>query len=81
MPTVFTRRSCPLTDNHPQFLSREDAAKYLNVSVKWLAQGGRFKVPHYKFGHNVRYERTELQSWAKQQRVVASRNASLAFGL
>lgn len=67
-------------DSRSPFLSRDDAAKYLNVSAKWLAQGGRFKVPHYKFGNNVRYDKTELQLWVKQQRVLTTRTYSGAFG-
>jgi hypothetical protein len=53
----------------PRFLTRSEAAVHLNVSERWLATGGYLLVPHLKFGRMVRYDITDLNAWAEQQRV------------
>lgn len=59
----------PTTDTQQQFLTRRQAATYLGVSPKWLAQTGKHLVPHYKFGGSCQYKIDELSNWARQQRV------------
>lgn len=55
----------------PEFYSRKQAAAYLGVSEKWLAQTGmKIGPPRYKFGGMIRYRKTDLDNWARQQRVV-----------
>lgn len=54
------------------YLSREEAARLLGVTVHWLANTGRqIGVPSYRFGGAVRYQRAELTRWAEQQKVAA----------
>ncbi|WP_087006823.1 helix-turn-helix domain-containing protein [Brevibacterium yomogidense] len=57
----------------PIALTRKQAAQYLGVRPSWLADNaGTSRAPvHVKFGNQVRYLRTDLDSWARQQRVVA----------
>ena len=53
-----------------QFLTRSEAAEYLGMSVKWLAQSGRFSgPPYYKFGTACQYRLVDLEDWVRQQRV------------
>lgn len=64
----------PVVSAGPQFLSRKEAAQYLNVSEKWLAQSGRTNGPRfYKFGGRCRYHLKELDEWVRQQKVVMPR--------
>lgn len=52
------------------YLTRREAAAYLNVSEKWLAQSGRRQGPtFYKFGASCRYLLADVMDWARQQRV------------
>lgn len=52
------------------YLTRKQAAVYLNVSESWLANGGRISGPRYsKFGNATRYHLDDLKSWARQQQV------------
>lgn len=63
---VFDRATAP-----SPFLTRRQVAAYLNVSPKWLAQSGRSTGPTFhKFGNNCRYHLDDVQSWARQQKVV-----------
>ncbi|WP_091718257.1 helix-turn-helix domain-containing protein [Pseudarthrobacter equi] len=51
------------------YLTRKQTAAYLNVSEKWLAQSGRAVGPRFhKFGSQCRYLRSDVVSWARQQR-------------
>ncbi|MCG2624702.1 helix-turn-helix domain-containing protein [Arthrobacter sp. I2-34] len=59
-----------LKELEQQYISRKDAAKYLGMSEKWLAQTGRYLVPHYKFGGSCQYKLSDLDNWARQQRVM-----------
>ncbi|WP_313817501.1 helix-turn-helix domain-containing protein [Citricoccus sp.] len=51
------------------FLTRKQAASYLNVPEAWLARTGRTMVPALKFGGHVRYNVSDLDRWATQQRI------------
>jgi excisionase family DNA binding protein len=54
-----------------RFLSREEAALYLGLTVEALARdvvNGRLGVPYHKFGQLSRYRRSELDEWAEAQR-------------
>lgn len=53
------------------YLTRRQAAQYLNMSEQWLAQGGRYKVPHFKIGSVCRYSRAQLDDWMRQQQVMS----------
>lgn len=53
----------------PQYLSRRDAAAYLGMSAKWLGQTGKSIVPYHKFGGSAMYKVSDLDNWARQQRV------------
>ncbi|WP_212746927.1 helix-turn-helix domain-containing protein [Sinomonas gamaensis] len=53
----------------PAYVSRKEAAVYLGVTVRWLANEGRRVVPAHRFGGQIRYALEELKAWAKQQRV------------
>ena len=56
------------TDSPSPFLTRKQAASYLNVPEAWLARTGRAMVPSLKFGGHVRYNMADLDRWAVQQR-------------
>lgn len=49
------------------FLSRSQAAEYLNMSTKWLATNLQTGPRFHHFGASVRYSVAELDSWASQQ--------------
>lgn len=51
----------------PRFLSRSQAAEYLNMSAKWLASNLETGPRFHRFGASVRYSVAELDSWARQQ--------------
>lgn len=56
-------------DQDQEWLTRQQAAAYLNISPRWLASAdGRGTVPYFKFGGQVRYCKTELDKWARAQR-------------
>ncbi|MGP5397397.1 helix-turn-helix transcriptional regulator [Arthrobacter rhombi] len=57
-----------MTETESRYLTREEAAAHLNVTVRWLATTGRNMVPSLHFGGNVRYLITDLDDWAAQQR-------------
>lgn len=55
--------------NDAVWMTRPECAEYLNISVRWLASAeGRGCIPFYKFGNQCRYNRTEVDKWASQQR-------------
>jgi hypothetical protein len=62
----------PLTPTAPKltFVTRVEAAARLNVSPRWLANEGKALIPFYRFGRMVRYAIEDLESWARQQKVV-----------
>jgi excisionase family DNA binding protein len=54
-----------------RFLSREEAALYLGLTVAALARdvvNGKLAIPYHRFGGLSRYRRSELDAWAEQQR-------------
>lgn len=64
-----THEGRSLGSEAPEWMNRQQAAQYLNVSPAWLASAdGRRLVPSFKFGNQVRYSKTELERWAKAQR-------------
>lgn len=62
-----------LADVRAATMTREQAAHYLGVKPSWLANnaGTRRAPVHVKLGAQVRYLRTDLDSWLRQQRVTA----------
>lgn len=58
-----------------QFMSARETAEYLNVSVSWIYRNasGSGLAP-YRFGSGVnakiRFKASEVEAWAKQQRVL-----------
>ncbi|WP_430297225.1 helix-turn-helix domain-containing protein [Sinomonas sp. B1-1] len=57
------------TSQPSPYLTRAQAAEYLNVKPRWLANEGRGLVPFHRFGSMVRYHLETLEQWARQQRV------------
>jgi hypothetical protein len=51
------------------YMSREETATYLGVSAKTLAQHLSSGPPHYKFFSRVLYKLSDVENWAKQQKV------------
>jgi excisionase family DNA binding protein len=54
-----------------RFLSREEAAGYLGLTISALANDvvhGRLAIPYHRFGQLVRYRRSELDRWAEARR-------------
>lgn len=71
--------SGPLAPNRPTkapvLLTPKEAARYLNVSVSWLAKRrlAGDGPPYLKLGGAVRYSEASLQQWMKaQQRISTS---------
>lgn len=53
----------------PGYMTRDQAAHYLGVTVRWMETTARqVGVPVLKFGGHVRYDRADLDRWARQQR-------------
>lgn len=57
----------------PATMTREQAAHYLGIKASWLANNaGSSRAPvHAKLGGQVRYLRTDLDDWLRQQRITA----------
>lgn len=51
------------------YMSREETAKYLGVSAKTLAQHLHSGPTHYKFFSRVLYKLSDVEDWARQQKV------------
>jgi len=56
------------------FMDVREGANYLGVSVSWLYKNAaRLGIPVYRFGvgsnAKIRFRRSELEVWIKQQRV------------
>lgn len=72
---VFWARLSPkegtlLSTSQPSpYLTRAQAAAYLNVNPRWLANEGKALVPFHRFGRMARYHLETLEQWARQQRV------------
>lgn len=52
------------------WLTRAEAAKYLGLAAKTLAQHLHDGPRYYKFFGTVRYKLADLDNWARQQAVV-----------
>jgi hypothetical protein len=50
------------------YLTREEAAKYLGLSSKTLAQNKHTGPDYYKFFGRVLYKLSDLENWARQQK-------------
>ncbi|MFC9935343.1 helix-turn-helix domain-containing protein [Glutamicibacter sp. NPDC127525] len=55
-----------------EFLTRPEAAEYLGIGVQTLANNRRTGPAYHKMFGAVRYSKTDLDSWARQQRVTPS---------
>ena len=64
-------KSRPTPPTEKRWLTREEAADYLGLNVRWFkrAQEMGWAPPYHKFGRLVRYDRLELDAWAEEQRV------------
>jgi hypothetical protein len=51
------------------YMDREETAKYLGVSAKTLAQHLHSGPPYYKFFSRVLYKLSDVENWARQQKV------------
>lgn len=50
-------------------LRPDDAAKLLSVKPSWIYEATRTgRLPHLKIGRHLRYLRTDLEDWVKDQR-------------
>jgi excisionase family DNA binding protein len=68
MPKTQSRRARPAVEN--VWMTRQEAAEYLNVTERWLIRA-RFEgggPPSYGFRGTIRYKRHELDEWADEQR-------------
>ncbi|MGP9527091.1 helix-turn-helix domain-containing protein [Glutamicibacter sp. AOP5-A2-18] len=64
-----------------EFLSRSEAAEYLGLSPQTLANNRHTGPAYHKLFGAVRYSKTDLESWARQQRVTPSRSPERRNGL
>lgn len=52
------------------YLGVDEAAAYLNVSPRWMyRESQRHGLPRYYFGGKLRFKVTDLDVWARQQKV------------
>lgn len=52
-----------------QFLSIEEAAEFLNMTVRWMRrQVDQRRIPFHKFGNRVMFSRSDLESYAQKNR-------------
>jgi len=53
-------------------LSREEVAKYLGVSTRWLIRNAENGPDYYKLpGGTIRYSEADLANWLRQRKVAA----------
>jgi predicted DNA-binding transcriptional regulator AlpA len=53
-------------------LSREEVAKRLGVSTRWLIRNAEQGPDYYKLpGGTIRYSEADLANWLRQRRVAA----------
>ena len=55
-----------------EFLTTEELAKFIKVSMNWLRHNRLSKnpIPYKKFGKFVRYEKNEVLKWIKKQSLI-----------
>ncbi|MFJ4868624.1 helix-turn-helix domain-containing protein [Streptomyces sp. NPDC088757] len=54
----------------PRFLGIAEAAKYLDMSQRWMYRDSRrHGVPRYYFGGRLKFKVEDLERWAQQQKV------------
>jgi len=54
--------------NGDHLWNREQAASYLGVTPRWMANTGRhLGIPQLRIGGLVRYQPNQLKQWASQQ--------------
>jgi excisionase family DNA binding protein len=75
-----TRSGAVLGTGGP-FLTREEAARFLNLPVSALERdvcAGHLGVPFHKFGARCLYRRDDLEGWAAARRVTPPRSGRAA---
>jgi len=50
-------------------LSRKDAAKYLNVSERWMHRAKEHGIPFHKIGKWVYFTKADLDSYIAKHRI------------
>lgn len=54
----------------PAMLSREEVARRLGVSTRWLIRNAASGADYYKLpGGTIRYSETDIANWLRQRRV------------
>ena len=62
------------TSEQSEWLTKQEAAEYLNVSFKWIRNAmADGRLPYHKFNRLVRIRRSDLDAYAEQSRVGAQR--------
>lgn len=51
------------------YMTRDETAKYLGVAAKTLAQNRHTGPEYYKFFGKVLYRLSDVENWARQQKV------------
>ena len=65
----MTTSPAPLPDHEPP-LSIEQAARYLNVEVRWMRRAVfERRLPYYKVGRYIRFRREDLEEFLRRRRV------------
>ena len=58
-----------MPDTQEKYLTYQEAAEYLGVTVRWLKDATADGVlPYYKFNRLVRFAATDLDDYADKQR-------------
>lgn len=53
-----------------EILTAPEAATYLKVRPSWLYEAARARrVPHLRIGRHLRFLRSDLDAWLREQRV------------
>jgi excisionase family DNA binding protein len=56
------------TETQSGYLDKRSAAKYLDVSPRWI-EDRLHEIPHYRPGGKILFRRSELDEWIEAYRV------------
>ncbi|WP_449475408.1 helix-turn-helix domain-containing protein [Streptomyces abikoensis] len=53
-----------------RFIGLAGAAEYLDMSERWMSrESSKHGIPRYYFGRKVKFKVSDLDRWARQQKV------------
>lgn len=54
---------------HEPWLTKQELARYLGFSLRWVELRVREGMPCERFGSRLRFQRTEVEQWLKESAV------------